>query len=209
MGTGTQFFEAIVTDPAPDSSMPGFIKVKIPELFGQNELPHLVGPVYPGWTAGGWHSVPSASLPSSVTDETDVRVLVVKLAPYVYRYVGTTQGWDAIEADPGAICGARSPDGKHTILLDADGLHLSAFEDNHTIDVLTNGVVITSSMTKIGSSSATNFAAMANLVDQAFSTLRSELLTHVHPTAAPGPPSVPIGIGATSSSTACTKVKIE
>lgn len=144
MGVGVQIFEAIVTDPAPDPDLPGFIKVKIPELFGQDELPQLVGPIHPGWTAGGWHSVPNSTLPSSVTDETDVRVLVIKLAPYVYRYIGTTQGWDVIEAAAGTICGVRSPDGKHTILMDADGIRLSGFEDESVVNVLTGEVRISS-----------------------------------------------------------------
>lgn len=144
MGVGVQIFEAIVTDVAPDPDMPGFIKVKIPELFGDNELPCLVGPIHPGWTAGGWQSVPSATLPASDTSEEDVRVVVVKLAPYVYRYMGTTQGWSTIEGSPGTVCGVRSPDGKHTILMDADGVRISGFEDESIVNLLTGEVRISS-----------------------------------------------------------------
>lgn len=157
MGVGVQIFEAIVTDVAPDSSMPGFIKVKIPELFGSDEVPYLIGPVYPGWTAGGWHSVPSDTLPSSDTDEDVVRVLVVKLAPYTYRYIGTTQGWSTIEDSPGSICGARSPDGKHTILFDADGARISAFEDASVLNLLSDEARL--SGTKIRLTSAADGSA--------------------------------------------------
>lgn len=144
MGTGVQIFEAIVTNAAPDADMPGFIKVKIPELFGDDELPCLVGPIHPGWTAGGWQSVPAATLPASDTDEENVRVIVVKLAPYVYRYMGTTQGWSTIEGSPGTICGVRSPDDKHTILMDTDGLRFSGFEDESIVNMLTGEVRVSS-----------------------------------------------------------------
>ncbi len=210
-----QLFEAIVTDAAPDADLPGFIKVKIPELFGDVEVPYLVGPVHPGWTAGGWQSVPAAELPDSESDETDVRVLVVQMSPYVFRYIGTTQGWSTIEESPGTVCGVRSPDGKHSILMDADGVRVTGFEEDHSVEITSDGIVITSDMTKIGSSSASQFAAMSNLVDSAFSTLRTELLSHTHPVAGvtPGPGAVvsgpPVGIGGSSESTACTKVKIE
>lgn len=100
--------------------MPGFVKVKIPELFGDNELPNLVGPIYTGWTAGGWQCVPGTTLPDSDTNETVVRVIVVRLSPYIYRYIGTTQGWDVIENSPGTKCGARSPNGLHYIVMEND-----------------------------------------------------------------------------------------
>lgn len=142
MSAGVQIFEAIVTDGAPDPDMPGFIKVRIPELF-DSELPHLVGPIHPGWTAGGWQSVPGSVLPESVSDETEVRVLVVKLAPYVYRYMGTTQGWDTVEATAGT-CGVRSSDGAHTILLDVDGIRLAGFEEESVMNILDGEVRISS-----------------------------------------------------------------
>jgi hypothetical protein len=68
-------------------------------------------------------------------------------------------------------------------------------------------MVIRAPEIRLGDSSAAQYAAMANLVDSAFSTLRTELLAHTHPTGI-GPSGPPIGIGPTSSPTACTKVKV-
>lgn len=68
-------------------------------------------------------------------------------------------------------------------------------------------MVIRGAEIRLGDSTAAQFAAMANLVDAAFSTLRTELLAHTHPTGI-GPSGPPIGIGPTSAPTACTKVKV-
>ena len=68
-------------------------------------------------------------------------------------------------------------------------------------------MVIRGAEIRLGDSAAANYAAMANLVDAAFSTLRTELLAHTHPTGI-GPSGPPIGIGPTSAPTACTKVKV-
>lgn len=145
------FYEAIVTDHAPDSEMPGFVKVKIPMLFGDDEVPFLVGPIHPGWTAGGWQAHPNVELPSGMS-ETDVRLIVVKLGPNTYRYLGTTQGWDLIEATPGMACGARSFDGHHTVVLDENGFRATGFDDAALVQLLEAGARITGAKVTLTSS---------------------------------------------------------
>ena len=107
-----QFYEAEVVDLAPESAMPGYIGVRIPELFGADTMPTPVGPLFPG-TVGGWHSVPPLLTPEGET----TRVTVVRMAPYAFKYIGTTQEWSTVNDSQGTICGVRSGDGRHRILV--------------------------------------------------------------------------------------------
>lgn len=145
------FYEAIVTNSAPDDQMPGYIKVKVPGLCGELELPFLVGPIYPGWTAGGWHSTPKVEVPSG-DDETQARVIVVQMAPNVFRYIGTTQGWSEIEDSAGESAGMRSFDGSHSILVDADGVRITGFQEESRVNIKSGEVQISSPTIKLTSS---------------------------------------------------------
>lgn len=110
-----QLYEAIVKDGAPNADLPGHLIVEIPELYGTGvECPLLIPPAFPGWTAGGWQSVPNSVNP----DGGDVRVLVQYLGPSTFRWIGTSQGWSSITDNPGVRAGTRSPDGRHFIYLD-------------------------------------------------------------------------------------------
>lgn len=108
-------YEAEVVDLAPDSALPGYINVRIPELFGPDTMPTPVGPLFSG-SVGGWHCTPTLRTPEGET----TRVIVIKVAPYVYKYVGTTQGWETVNDSQGTACGVRSGNGRHRILLKDD-----------------------------------------------------------------------------------------
>jgi hypothetical protein len=111
-----QLYEAVVTDAAPDANLPGHIKVRIPELFDDLEVPITIPPMYPGWFAGGWHSVPSALNPD--TDAEDVRVIVIRLGNMSFKWIGSSQSDAFITDNPGTRAGARSGDGRHRLFLD-------------------------------------------------------------------------------------------
>lgn len=115
-----RIYEAIVVNSAPTGAPPGHITVKCPELGGDNELPFTVAPLYPGWTAGGWHSVPQAVPPETDVGVTEVRVLVAALSQYDLRWIGTSQQWSEITDNSATRCGARSPKGHHKIIVDDD-----------------------------------------------------------------------------------------
>ncbi len=122
-----QLYEAIVTDAAPDASLPGHIKVQIPELFEDVELPISIPPLFPGWTAGGWQSIPSVDNP----DGGDSRVIVIRLGNQSFRWIGTGQADAFISDNPGTRAGARSGDGRHRIWIDdTDGFFAQVASDS-------------------------------------------------------------------------------
>ena len=112
-------YQALVLDATPDPDQPGALKVKIPELFEDFECPYLVPPLFPGGVLGGWQNVP---LPDSTGDE-DRRVLVIRLAPDTFRWIGTSQLSPLLEAyDLTQVSGMISQEKRHAIrILDADG----------------------------------------------------------------------------------------
>lgn len=112
---GIQLYEAIVTNGAPDPSRPGHIKVRIPEMFRDKDVPCLVPPMFPNWTAGGWQSLPSEVNP----DGGDVRVIVAHLGRRSFRWLGTSQVFELITQGEGRA-GARSGDGKNFVYVDND-----------------------------------------------------------------------------------------
>lgn len=128
---GIQLYEAIVVDSQPDGEPPGHILVQIPELFGDGiDVPVSIAPLFPGWFAGGWQSVPSVISPDE--DEENVRVVVVHLARNTFRWMGTSQAYDFITDNPGTRAGARSGDGRHAIYMDdAGGVYIEAGSDNN------------------------------------------------------------------------------
>lgn len=111
-----QLYEAVVIDAAPDDALPGHIKVRIPELFDDLEVPITIPPLYPGWFAGGWHSVPSAVNPDD--DSGEVRVVVIRLGNLSFKWIGTSQSDAFITDNPGTRSGARSGDGRHRVFVD-------------------------------------------------------------------------------------------
>lgn len=113
-----QFYEAIVIDSAPDPSRPGHIKVRIPELYQDLDVPVLIAPLFPGWHAGGWQSVPSIENPDD--DGDPVRVIVVHLGSRTFRWIGTSQPWSFVTDYPGDRAGARSGDGRHYVAIGND-----------------------------------------------------------------------------------------
>ena len=120
-----QVFEAVVTDAAPDGAPAGHIKVYCPAIAGTAELPTLVAPLYPGWTGGGWQSVPQTTLPETDNDDPDaeenvVRVIILALTPYDLRWIGTAQIWSEIADNASTRCGVRSRKGHHKITIDDD-----------------------------------------------------------------------------------------
>jgi hypothetical protein len=118
-----QVYEAIVVNSAPDGAPPGHISVYCPEIAGSEELPVTVAPLYPGWTAGGWHSQPQSVLPETESasggDDDKVRVIIMAVTQYDLRWIGTSQYWSEITDNP-TRCGARSPKGHHKVILDDD-----------------------------------------------------------------------------------------
>lgn len=191
-------FEAIVTDPAPDDAAPGNIRVRIPELFGDSEVPLDIAPLFPGWTAGGWQSVPGSTTP----ENTETRVIVIRVGPSSYRWIGTSQPWSTVTDAPGTIAGARSGDGKHWIILDN-----------------AKGVIIAVDTTSakqiyLGSDAATQHALLGEQLKTLLQSVMTLLDAHVHignlgaPTSPPTIPMKPTfdaGIDATFS----TKVRLE
>jgi hypothetical protein len=114
--TSLQLYEAIVVDAAPSGGAPGHLSVQIPELFGEDTLPVTVAPLFPGWSGGGWQSVPGTVTP----DGQQTRVIVAQLGPESFRWIGTSQWWDFVAGAPGAQSGARSGDGRHRVYLSND-----------------------------------------------------------------------------------------
>lgn len=110
-----QLYEAIVTNGAPDPTLPGHIEVMVPELFGDD--PIVVAPMFAGWTAGGWQSTPGDVNPDDPTGV--VQVIVAKLAENTYRWMGSSQAWSLVAGTPGS-CGARSGDGRHAVRMSND-----------------------------------------------------------------------------------------
>ena len=119
-----QIYEAIVVNSAPDPALPGHITVRIPDLFGENELPEPIPPLFPGGGSGGaWMSVPSAVPPEVDTDMVDEnRIVVVRLSRETFRYLGTTEEWSRLVGDhAGKRAGARTPNGRVEVYIDDDG----------------------------------------------------------------------------------------
>lgn len=110
-----KLYEAVVTDGNPDPDLPGFIEVRIPELFGDNVIPNLVAPMYPGASFGGWQSVPQAENP---INGNEVRVIVAHMGRLSFRWLGTADAFSAILTDPENRVGCRSKDGRHALFLD-------------------------------------------------------------------------------------------
>lgn len=129
-----ELYEAIVVDGAPDPGLPGHIKVQIPELFDEEDLPVLIPPIYPGWHAGGWASVPVPVNPDG--GDEPVRVIVARVGPESYRWIGTSQGFDLITAaEAGTRAGARSGDGRHTVYIDnSNGVFLTVGSDSESTE---------------------------------------------------------------------------
>ncbi len=69
-------------------------------------------------------------------------------------------------------------------------------------------LVIKAAEIRLGSSAATNYVALANLVLAELNALRTEIIAHTHATGV-GPTGPAIGVGPASSSVAATKVKAE
>lgn len=122
-----RLYEAIVVNGTPDPALPGFIQVQIPALFGDKTVPSLIPPLYPGASFGGWQSVPQATNP--LNDE-PVRVIVAHMGRTSFRWLGTSQPFSAITADPANRVGARSKDGRHAIFMDSiEGIFLATASD--------------------------------------------------------------------------------
>jgi len=125
-----RLYEAVVVDGNPDPNLPGHIEVRIPELYGNEAVaPTLIPPLYPGASFGGWQSVPQASNPDE--PEAEVRVVVAHMGLQTFRWLGTSQPFSAIAADPANRVGARSKDGRHSIFMDSVlGTFISIGSDN-------------------------------------------------------------------------------
>lgn len=124
-----QLFEAIVVDAAPDPEYPGFLRVKIPDLTGGDDYPHLVGPMFPGWVAGGWQSIPAAKTPEGEP----TRLIVHYGGENTIRWFATTQVMPSIASNQGLAAGARSPDGRHYVNIhNTRGITLGVQTDGET-----------------------------------------------------------------------------
>ena len=137
-----QLYEAEVIDGRPDANLPGHIKVKIPQLFRDNEVPTLIPPMYPGSPFGGWQSIPWPVNPDD--DSVPIRVIIAHLGGNSFRWLGTSQSWSEVSDNPETRSGARSADGRHHVTLDSDlGVELSAsFSDGktHTLNLNAAGI---------------------------------------------------------------------
>lgn len=112
-----RLYEAEVIDGHPDPERPGHIKVRIPQLYRDNDVPVLIPPLYPGSPFGGWQSI---AWPSNPDDSSlPVRVIVAHLGGNSFRWMGTSQSWSSVSDNPETRVGARSPDGRHSIQLDS------------------------------------------------------------------------------------------
>ncbi len=141
-------FEAIVVNEAPDPELPGYISVKIPELFGDAEVPEPIPPLFPGGISGWGGITPSTAPPADETipdNATDVKVTVIRIAPETFRWFGTSQGWKFLTDNAGKVCGARSPDGKKQIYLSNDDGFFAGVTDDfntfHRIAIGTDGKI--------------------------------------------------------------------
>ena len=124
-----QLYEAEVVDGRPDRNLPGHIKVKIPQLYRDHEVPALIPPMYPGSPFGGWQSIAWPTNPDD--DSKPVRVIVAHLGGTSFRWLGTSQSWSSISGNPETRAGARSADGRHQIILDSTlGVFMLAESDN-------------------------------------------------------------------------------
>jgi hypothetical protein len=129
-----RFYEAIVMNGAPDPELPGHLSVMIPGLYGANEVPVLVPPLYPGCHAGGWQSNPTEVNPDDPDgglEGNPPRVTVVQFGYESFFWIGTSQAWDFISAKPGKRAGARSGDGRHSVYIDDElGVYITAGSDS-------------------------------------------------------------------------------
>jgi len=113
-----QFYQGVVTDAAPDSERPGHIRARIPELFGEDEAPFIIPPLFTGWKAGGWQASPSATMPSVERDgSSEVLVLIARLATGTFRWFGTDQVNELLGPDFPDVSGAVAPDGRSAVRL--------------------------------------------------------------------------------------------
>jgi hypothetical protein len=103
-----KLYEAVVLDGVPEPDLPGHVKAQIPELYADAEYPYLIPPLYPGPSLGGWQSVPSAG----------EGIAVIDLGGGSFRWIGTLDTAAAIGANPAGRVGARSKDGRHSIIID-------------------------------------------------------------------------------------------
>jgi hypothetical protein len=123
-----RLYEAVVVDGNPDPDLPGYIRVRVPELFGNDEVPVLIPPLYTGASFGGWHSVPRALDPDT---EDELRCIVMHLGNLSFRWIGTSQPFPTVLERPTTAVGARSPDGRHSVIMDSElGVYLTAGSDN-------------------------------------------------------------------------------
>jgi hypothetical protein len=165
-----RLYEAVVTEAAPSGEPAGFITVRCDELlFGQN-LPVSVGPLFPGWTGGGWQSSP---LPAS-PDGGDSRVIIIELATETYRWLGTSEEWSWITDGKGKRAGMRSSDGKRVIQVDDDSGVLISIDSGPSIELKNGNQVLiktnagmtidigASLMTTYKTSSAVAYAALTD-----------------------------------------------
>ena len=70
-------------------------------------------------------------------------------------------------------------------------------------------MVVRGTLIKLGSSTATDFVALASLVSTQLNAIRTTFNLHVHATAAPGPPAPPLPLLPAIGSVAATKVQAE
>lgn len=170
-------YEAIVVDGLPDPARPGCVKVRIPELFGELECPHLITPLFPG-AVGGWQSTPGIETPEGEEE----RILVLHLGGASFRWLGTSQGNPDIEKDP-LLSGARSHDGKSAAYLhDEDGVRLHADDGNVSVTITPDGTITLTvqagHLIRLGSGSATSKVVLDTLLTSLVAML-PEVITAV------------------------------
>lgn len=126
MAAAGQVFEALLVDNTPDPERPGFLRLKIPDLSGGDPYPHLVGPMFAGWVAGGWQSIPAVKTPEGQP----TRLLVHYGGDGTVRWFGTSQLMDIVGSSPGTMSAVRSGDGRHYMLIDSlHGIQMSVKQD--------------------------------------------------------------------------------
>lgn len=127
MAAAGQVFEALLVDNTPDPERPGFLRLKIPDLSGGDPYPHLVGPMFAGWVAGGWQSIPAVKTPEGQP----TRLLVHYGGDGTVRWFGTSQLMPEVANAPGTVTAVRSADGRHYISIsDSNGIRIATKRNN-------------------------------------------------------------------------------